>query len=68
LNRTQKHIIGWGLVIIGVLMVAGAVVRNDIGMFQSPLLYLGLVVVVAGVVLLNGEDKTGKPKGEDRSE
>lgn len=58
MNRTQKRIIGWGLVFIGVVMVAGVVVNNENEMLTSPLLYLGLVVLVAGAVVLKGDSRT----------
>jgi len=79
MNRTQKRILGWGLVFIGLVMVAGVVVSNrkisyDVvtygdrtprppgggqkDMLKSPLLYLGLVVVVAGAVVLKGDSKS----------
>jgi hypothetical protein len=58
MNKIQKRIIGWGLVIIGVLMVTGVVVSNEYEMLKSPLLYLGLIVIVAGVVVLKGDSKS----------
>jgi hypothetical protein len=58
MNKTQKRIIGGGLVIIGALMVTGVVVSNEYEMLKSPLLYLGLIVIVAGVVVLKGDSKS----------
>jgi len=85
-NRTQKLIIGWGLVIIGAVMVVGVLASTSSpaassreailkkygidnlpsksgfdlqGLLLNPLLYLGVVLSVAGVVVLKGEDKGG---------
>ncbi len=55
MNMTHKRILGWGLVVIGVLMVAGVVVSNEYQMLKSPILYLGLIVIVVGVVVLKGD-------------
>jgi hypothetical protein len=60
MNKTQKRIIGGGLVIIGALMVTGVVVSNEYEMLKSPLLYLGLIVIVAGAVVLKGDSKGAK--------
>jgi hypothetical protein len=60
MNKTQKRIIGGGLVIIGALMVTGVVVSNEYEMLKSPLLYLGLIVIVAGAVVLKGDSNGAK--------
>ena len=64
MNITQKRIIGWALVIIGVAMVVGAIIgawewaSNQLGhLLVSPLFYLGLIMGVAGVVVLMGDEK-----------
>ena len=64
MNITQKRIVGWALVLIGVAMVVGAVndawgwASNQLGhLLVSPLFYLGLIMGVAGVVVLKGEKK-----------
>lgn len=72
MNRTQKRIIGWGLVFIGVLMEAGVGVsilditsrtyKNGLNeMLKHPLLYFGLFLAVAGVAVLAGAGKGDKP-------
>jgi archaellum biogenesis protein FlaJ (TadC family) len=68
MNRTQKKIIGWALVLIGVAMIAGVVMHvwsaweeEDLNLIVdllvNPLLYVGLIVAVAGVVVLKGDEK-----------
>jgi len=64
MNIVQKRIIGWALLIIGVAMAVGAVKNawewgsNHLGhLLASPLFYLGLIVEVAGVVVLMGDEK-----------
>jgi len=81
MNRTQKKILGWALIAIGVLMVLGAVVSNPTinsirgniirggieDIFKSPLLYLGLFVGVAGAVVLAGHSKSSKSANDHRA-
>lgn len=64
MNLTQKRVIGWASLIVGVAMVVGAVISawewafNQLGhLLASPLLYLGLIIGVAGAVVLMGDEK-----------
>ena len=66
MNRTQKKIIGWALVLIGVGMIAGVIMHawsawedlNLIGdLLVSPLFYIGIIMAVVGVVVLKGDQK-----------
>jgi len=64
MNRTQKRILGWGLIGVGTMMLVGAVYdawqwasANLDHLFIHPLLYVGIITVVAGVVVLKGEKK-----------
>lgn len=69
MNRTQKKILGWALVAIGLIMVAGAAVdsqpktnlRGNVidsgGVLQKPVFFLGLVLAAAGVGVLGGYKK-----------
>lgn len=66
MNRTQKRIIGWALICIGLAMVLGVVINawsvwgdfNALGdLLVSPLFYVGIILMVAGVVVLKGEKK-----------
>ena len=74
MNRTQKKILGWSFIAISVLMVTGVVVSNPVvynargiqisggleDIVKSPLLYLGLLVGVAGAVVLAGGSENTK--------
>ena len=66
MNIAQKKIIGWALVLIGLAMVVGVVINtwsvwgdfNALGdLLVSPLFYVGLIIGIAGVVVLKGEKK-----------
>ena len=68
MNRTQKKIVGWALVLVGVAMIAGIVMQVGsaweeedlnliVDLLVNPLFYVGLIIAVAGIVVLKGDEK-----------
>jgi deoxyribodipyrimidine photolyase-like uncharacterized protein len=61
MNRTQKQFLGWGLIALGAVMLFGAIYDamqwasgNLDHLLIHPLLYIGLLTGVVGVVVLKG--------------